>query len=112
MVSTDAPPILLDSARLDNAKSFYFYLQQTILSRAYQVYSGLLDRHQMTLIANLAITSYKNRGMINLLAIRNDMINPQPDGLFGHSVRALYRHPISEWLATLEKIKYKKDTLH
>ena len=59
-VSTDAPPILLDCAGLDDTKNFYFYLQQTILSRAYQVYSGPLDRHQMTLIANLAITSYKN----------------------------------------------------
>ena len=65
----------------------------------------------MTLMANLAITNYKNRGMINLPALRNDMINPRPDGLFGHSIRALYRHPVAEWLATLERIKYKKDTL-
>ena len=64
----------------------------------------------MTLIANLVITSYKNRGMINLLAIQNNMINPQPGGLFGHDVRALYRHPLSEWLETLEKIRYKPDT--
>ena len=59
----------------------------------------------------MAITSYKNRGMINLPAIRNDMINPQPDSLFGHSVRALYHYPVVEWLATLERIKYKQDTL-
>ena len=75
-VSTDASPILLDCAGLDDTKSFYFYLQQTILSQAYQVYSGPLDWHQMMLITNLAITSYKNRGMINLPAIRNNMINP------------------------------------
>ena len=34
-VSTDASPIILDSAGLDNAQSFFFYLQQMILSRAY-----------------------------------------------------------------------------
>ena len=110
-VSTDSPPVLLDSAGLDDTKSFYFYLQQMLLLRAYQVYSGPLDRHQMMLIANLAITNYKNRGMINLPALRNDMINPRPNRLFSHSVRALYHHPVSKWLATLERIKYKKDTL-
>ena len=110
-VSVDTPPVLLDCAGLDNPRSFLFYLQQTLLSRAYQVYSGPLDRHQMTLMANLAITNYKNRGMINLPALRNDMINYRPDGIFGHSIRALYRHPVAEWLTTLERIKYKKDTL-
>ena len=68
-VSTDSPPVLLDCAGLDDAKSFFFYLQQTLLSRAYQVYSGPLDQHQMTLLANLVITNYKNRGMINLPAL-------------------------------------------
>ena len=63
------------------------------------------------LITNLAITSHKNQGMINLLAIQNDMINPRPNRLFSHSVRALYRHPIAEWLVTLERIRYKADTI-
>lgn len=40
------------------------------------------------------------------------MINPQPDGLFSHSFRVLYRHPIAEWLITLERIRYKADTIH
>ena len=100
-VSTDAPSIILDSTGLGDAKNFLFFLQQTILSRAYQVYSRPLNHHQMILIANLAITSYKNREMINLPAIQNNMINPHPNGLFSHSVRALYCHTTNKWLATL-----------
>ena len=111
MFSIDAPPILLDQDRLDNPKSFFFYLQQTILSRVYQAYSRPLDWHQMTLIANLAIMSYQNKGMINLLAIQNNMINPRPDSLFSHSTHMLLRHPVAEWLATLEWIQYKVDTI-
>ena len=66
----------------------------------------------MTLITNLAITNYKSKGMINLLALWNDMISPWPDGIFSHSVHALFCHPIAEWLATLECIWYKIDTVH
>ena len=32
MVSIDAPPIILDQAGMDDPKSFFFYLQQIILS--------------------------------------------------------------------------------
>ena len=110
-VSIDTPSIILDQAGMDDPKSFFFYLQQVILSRAYQVYSGLLDWHQMTLIANLAITNYRSKGVINLPALQNDMICPQPEGIFSHSIHALFHHLIVEWLATLECIWYKANTV-
>lgn len=65
----------------------------------------------MTLIANLVIMSYRSKGMINLPTIQNDMINPRPDSLFSHSIRALLCHPTTEWLVTLERIWYKADTM-
>ena len=82
-----------------------------VLSRAYQVYSRLLNRHQMTLITNLVITNYRSQGMINLLALWNNMINPWPKCLFSHSVCALLHHPVTKWLMTLKQIQYKIDTV-
>ena len=45
------------------------------MTYAYQVHQGPLDQHQMTLITNLTITNYKNKGLINLLALCSDLIS-------------------------------------
>ena len=65
----------------------------------------------MTLIANLAITNYRCQGLINLPAIRNDIINFQPSGLHGNSVNLVLQHLVDTWVSALKRIWYKADTL-
>ncbi|ETW80310.1 hypothetical protein HETIRDRAFT_418337 [Heterobasidion irregulare TC 32-1] len=76
----DEAPIMLDQSGLDDPANFFFYLQQIVMTRAYQVHQGPLSRHQMTLLSNLALTSYRNKGLFNLPALRSDMISYRPTG--------------------------------
>lgn len=74
-VAEDKAPIILNQLGLRDARTFLFYLQQVIFAQGYQVFSGLLNHHQAILLANLIVTSCHLGGLINLSAMRNDMIN-------------------------------------
>ena len=71
------------------------------MMRAYQVYQGYLDWHQMTLLTNMVITNYRSQGLINLPVAQNNMINFWPEGLFSNSVCLLLQHLVTKWVSTL-----------
>ncbi|ETW75305.1 hypothetical protein HETIRDRAFT_164543 [Heterobasidion irregulare TC 32-1] len=107
----DEAPIMLDQSGLDDPANFFFYLQQIVMTRAYQVHQGPLSRHQMTLLSNLALTSYRNKGLFNLPALRSDMISYRPTGYTSLAMNLLLRHSPAEWLDTLARIPFRRNTI-
>ncbi|ETW75036.1 hypothetical protein HETIRDRAFT_423610 [Heterobasidion irregulare TC 32-1] len=109
--TNDEAPIMLEQSGLDDPTNFFFYLQQIVMTRAYQVHQGLMDRHQMTLLSNLAITNYRNKGLINLPSLRSDMISYRPTGYSSLAMSLLLRHSPTEWVDTLARIPFRRNTI-
>ena len=82
-----------------------------ILATAYQVFEEHLSLQQTIFLNNVAITSYQLGGLINLPQLKNDMINFRLGGLYTSSSVLLQQHSVQAWLDTLDRIKYKENTI-
>ncbi|ETW77180.1 hypothetical protein HETIRDRAFT_327052 [Heterobasidion irregulare TC 32-1] len=109
--TNDKAPIMLEQNGLDDPTNFFFYLQQIVMTCAYQVHQGPLDRHQMTLLSNVAVTNYRNKRLLNLPALRSDMISYCPNGYSSLSMNLLLRHSPTEWIDTLKRIPFQRNMI-
>ncbi|ETW79925.1 hypothetical protein HETIRDRAFT_452968 [Heterobasidion irregulare TC 32-1] len=74
-------PIMLEQDGLDNLTNFFFYLQQIVMT---------------------PVTNYRNKGLLNLPALRSDMISYRPNGYSSLSMNLLLRHSPTKWINTLK----------
>lgn len=65
----------------------------------------------MALLTNIAITNYRNKGLVNLPTLYSNMVSYCPIGYGSLSMNLLLHHSPQEWINTLTCILYKRNII-